>query len=483
MTLPYDPLLIALSCLLAGLVAAGACWFAARGSRGSRGASRARGVEDVGVPVRGRVAERTFVWQQSADTHRETADELQTIVDHLPLSLAYVDRGLVVRHHNARFAEWTARPADAIDGRHVREVLGADNYALVEERLGQVLAGREVAYERPNVAPDRSRQVVAASLVPRRDEHGAVIGFYAMVQDVTERQRTTDALQQSNAHLSEMNQRLRHAQDQLLQAEKMASIGQLASGVAHEINNPIGYVYSNLGTLDRYLEGMLTLLDRYGEAEAQIRDEATLDGLRAAKAAADIEFVKVDLVALLAESREGITRVKKIVQDLKNFSRTASDETWQEADLHAGIESTLNIVRNELKYKADVVRAFGELPLVECRPSQLNQVFLNLLVNAAQAIRQRGTIRVATGREGNSVWVEVADDGDGIRPEHVSRVFDPFFTTKAVGQGTGLGLALSYRIVDEHHGRIEVASELGQGTRFRVWLPIRQPVLPHAAAA
>lgn len=285
----------------------------------------------------------------------------------------------------------------------------------------------------------------------------------------------TDALRQSNAHLSETNQRLRETQEQLLQVEKMASIGQLASGVAHEINNPIGYVYSNLGTLDRYFEGLLALLDRYAAAEERIADTATRDDLARAKQAMDIDFVKQDLVALLAESREGITRVKQIVQDLRNFSRTAGDEPWQPADLVAGIESTLNIVRNELKYKAEVVRAFAPLPLVECRPSQLNQVFMNLLVNAAQAIRERGTIRIATGVAGEHAWVEVSDTGDGIRPEHLSRVFDPFFTTKAVGQGTGLGLALSYRIVDEHHGRIEVESEVGVGTRFRVWLPIRQP--------
>jgi two-component system, NtrC family, sensor kinase len=422
-----------------------------------------------------RVAERTAAWQAAASAHREAADELRTIVDHLPLALAYVGRDLVVHYHNARFEAWTACPADGIDGHRASEVLGTENFALVEPYVARVLAGEEVSYERPNVARDGTRQFVAASLVPRRADDGTVEGFYSMVQDVTARQRATEALQQGSAHLSEVNQRLQQAQDQLLQVEKMASIGQLASGVAHEINNPIGYVYSNLGTLDKYLDGILDLLERYARAEAHIGDAATLAALREAKAAADIDFVKRDLVALLAESREGITRVKKIVQDLKNFSRTASDEAWQQADLHAGLESTLNIVWNELKYKADVVRSFGTLPPVECRPSQLNQVFMNLLVNAAQAIRDRGTIRIATGTEGDRAWVEIADDGQGIRPEHLSRVFDPFFTTKAVGQGTGLGLSLSYRIVDEHHGRIEVASEPGAGTRFRVWLPIRQP--------
>ncbi|MFO1399492.1 MAG: ATP-binding protein [Burkholderiales bacterium] len=316
-----------------------------------------------------------------------------------------------------------------------------------------------------------------AQLVADHDELEArVAERTAAWQDAAAAHRgAADELRDSNAHLSQINQRLRETQDQLLQAEKMASIGQLASGVAHEINNPIGYVYSNLGTLDKYFEGLLALLDRYAAAEGTIADAAARADIARAKQAADIDFVKQDLVALLAESREGITRVKKIVQDLRNFSRTAGDEPWQPADLVAGIESTLNIVWNELKYKAEVVRDYAPLPPVECRPSQVNQVFMNLLVNAAQAIRERGTIRIATGVAGDFAWVEVSDTGEGIRPEHLSRVFDPFFTTKAVGQGTGLGLALSYRIVDEHHGRIEVASEVGVGTRFRVYLPIRQP--------
>jgi two-component system NtrC family sensor kinase len=151
------------------------------------------------------------------------------------------------------------------------------------------------------------------------------------------------------------------------------------------------------------------------------------------------------------------------------------------ADLHRGLESTLNIVYNEIKYKANVVREYGDLPLVECRLSQLNQVFMNLLVNASQAIAERGVIRIVTGVEGAEVWVDIIDDGLGIAPDSMPRIFDPFFTTKPIGSGTGLGLSLSYRIVQQHRGRIEVESEPAKGTRFRVWLPIRQ--LPNIAAA
>ncbi|MDH4284272.1 MAG: ATP-binding protein, partial [Gallionellaceae bacterium] len=161
---------------------------------------------------------------------------------------------------------------------------------------------------------------------------------------------------------------------------------------------------------------------------------------------------------------------------LKDFSHVDAGEEWHYSDLRKGLDSTLNIVHNEIKYKADVVKEYGELPEVECLSSQLNQVFMNLLVNATHAIEERGTITIRTGQQGEEVWMEVADTGKGIKPEHLTKIFDPFFTTKPVGKGTGLGLSLSYSIVQKHHGRIEVESEVGKGTTFRVWLPVKQPV-------
>jgi signal transduction histidine kinase len=188
----------------------------------------------------------------------------------------------------------------------------------------------------------------------------------------------------------------------------------------------------------------------------------------------------------MSESREGINRVKQIVQDLKDFSHVDKAE-WQWADLHKGLDSTLNIVNNEIKYKADVVKDYGDIPLVECLYSQLNQVFMNLLVNSAHAIEERGKITLRTFTKDDWVCVEVADSGKGISAENLHRIFDPFFTTKPVGKGTGLGLSLAYGIVNKHNGRIEVASEVGKGTCFKIWLPVRQEVArveqPLAAAS
>ncbi|MDP2827899.1 MAG: ATP-binding protein [Sulfuricellaceae bacterium] len=276
------------------------------------------------------------------------------------------------------------------------------------------------------------------------------------------------------AELQATNQKLAEAQEQLLQAEKMASIGQLAAGVAHEINNPVGYVASNISTLGRYVNDLLSLLDAGEALDASLSGDApALLALRALKEKVNLAYLREDLHDLLRESKEGLERVKKIVSDLKTFSHMDEAE-WQITDLHQGLDSTLNIVWNELKYKAEVVKEYGAIPDVECLASQLNQVFMNLMVNAAHAIENRGTITLRTGQVGERVWVEVSDTGKGIAPEHLNRIFDPFFTTKPVGKGTGLGLSLSYGIVKKHHGQIEVDSTPGKGTTFRVWLPLRQ---------
>jgi signal transduction histidine kinase len=204
-------------------------------------------------------------------------------------------------------------------------------------------------------------------------------------------------------------------------------------------------------------------------------DNPLLEELRQFKAKIDLGYIREDTKSLIAESHQGLERVKKIILDLKEFSHADSEDHWVWADVHQGLDSTLNVVWNELKYKCEVVKEYGTLPDIYCLPSQLNQVFMNLLVNAAHAIERHGTITVRTGREGGEVWVEIADTGQGIAPENMQKIFDPFFTTKPIGQGTGLGLSLSYGIVQKHNGRLEVQSEIGKGTTFRVWLPILQP--------
>lgn len=294
-----------------------------------------------------------------------------------------------------------------------------------------------------------------------------------VLRDITERKAVQATLTQRLSELQALNRRLEEAQNQLLQSEKMASIGQLAAGVAHEINNPISFVNSNLGTLRTYAQQMLELIVEYQLAEPTMTDAQRLSRISALKDKLDLDFVRDDLPALLTESEDGLKRVKKIVQDLKDFSHVNESE-WLAADINAGIDATLNVVWNEIKYKATVNKHYGELPPVECLASQLNQVFMNMLVNAVQAIEKQGTITITTACEGEWVWIEVRDTGKGMTPEVQKRIFEPFFTTKPVGKGTGLGLSLSFSIVQKHQGRIEVQSVPREGSRFKVWVPVKR---------
>ncbi|MBS0353122.1 MAG: histidine kinase [Proteobacteria bacterium] len=296
-----------------------------------------------------------------------------------------------------------------------------------------------------------------------------------MEREIEEHKLTQAALEGEKEEQKVLIRQLEDAHGQLLQSEKLASIGQLAAGVAHEINNPICFVNSNLGTLKDYAAKLLDVLAVYESCDARLQmDPEVAARLQQARRAADIDFLREDMAPLIEESLEGTERVRVIVQDLRDFSR-AGESVREWTNLHGCIDSTLNVVRNEIKYKADVVRDYGELPLVECLPSQLNQVFMNLLVNAAQAIATHGTITIKTYVDGDTVRVAISDTGAGIAPEIRARIFDPFFTTKPVGKGTGLGLSLCYGIVERHAGRIEVDSTPGCGSTFTVVLPVSRP--------
>lgn len=337
---------------------------------------------------------------------------------------------------------------------------------------------------------------------PRVRKNGSFAGLMGCGMDITSQKQAETTLTRSNEQLEEevekrtqelikinrrleieknqqllLNSQLKEAQSHLVQSEKMASIGQLAAGVAHEINNPIGYINSNLTSLKTYIDNLLALVAVYETAEATSSDSEQLEQIKAFKQKIDLEFLKTDVLDLLVESREGATRVKQIVQNLKDFSHLGSDDDWQWSDLHVGLETTLNIVNNEVKYKAKVVKEFGNLPEVKCLPHQLNQVFMNLLINAAHSIESEGIITLRTGAENDLAWVEISDTGKGIAPEHLSKIFDPFFTTKPVGKGTGLGLSVSYSIIQRHQGEIKLSSQLGQGTTFRIILPVNGAVI------
>lgn len=287
-------------------------------------------------------------------------------------------------------------------------------------------------------------------------------------------QRTMEFRLASEALQREIDER-KLLENQLVQSEKLASLGQLAAGVAHEINNPVGFISSNLGSLEKYFVQLLQMLKAYEGSESTQQSDEVSAQLRDMKQSIELDFLKEDIPVLIRETQDGVARVGKIVKDLKNFSRADTNQEWQWSDVQQEIESTLNIVANEIKYKADVIKDYATLPKIECLPSQINQVIMNLVVNAVQAMGpERGTIILRGGTSGDRIWLEVADNGSGMSPETQQKIFDPFFTTKPIGKGTGLGLSLSYGIVQKHRGTITVSSEQGVGTTFRIELPIEQ---------
>ena len=287
----------------------------------------------------------------------------------------------------------------------------------------------------------------------------------------------TEQLRVTNEELRGAYRDLQATQLQLIQREKMASVGQLVAGVAHELNNPIGFISSNVATLTDFVRRLRGMLEIYQEAPLP---EADRERIEARRREPQVDYALKYLDSMLAGIREGADRTRKIVGDLRVFARTP-DDVWQTIDLHEDLESSLTLLNHLVKDRITVVRDYGELGAVECVRSQIDQVFLNVLANAAQAIPGPGTITIETRAEGGIAVIRIADTGPGIPPGTIGRVFDPFFTTKPVGEGTGLGLSISYEIVTKHGGEIRAESPPDGGAAFTIRLPMTRAAAPRSA--
>ncbi len=265
---------------------------------------------------------------------------------------------------------------------------------------------------------------------------------------------------------------LKTSQKMVYQQEKMASLGLLAAGVAHEINNPTGFISSNIYTFGKYIKKINEFIYVQKSSIESNSSEEIIKDISKERRRLKIDYILEDVENLITESIDGTDRIKKMVQDLKIFSRQ-KDEQLDEADINECIESSLNIVWNELKYKSVVNKELGNLPPIRCYQRQLNQVFMNILVNACQAIEVQGEINIKTFEKGNSVFISISDTGCGIPDKHLDKIFDPFFTTKEEGKGTGLGMSITYEIIKKHNGDITIKSEVGKGTTFIIELPIK----------
>jgi signal transduction histidine kinase len=352
---------------------------------------------------------------------------------------------------------------------------------MMPEMDGLELVRRIRAHERPGY-------VFLLLLTARSQKEDLLQGMEAGADDfVTKpfdrdelrvRLRAGERILQLEQALLEQNRALRDAQAALVQSEKLASLGQLAAGIAHEINNPIAYVTNNLAVLGRDAPAAFALLERYREgreALSRVAPEIAADTARMEEEI-DYGYIRENFSRQIDKSLEGLHRVRDIVRNLRDFARLDEAEL-KEADLNAAIESTVEMLGHEIKKKEiRLTTRLEELPKILCHPGKINQVFLNLLINAVQACETGGAIELRTRAEpaGPGVLVEVEDNGRGIPADHLPRIFDPFFTTKPVGQGTGLGLSISYGILRDHGGTIEVESTPGRGSLFRVRLPVQK---------
>ena len=410
-------------------------------------------------------------------------------IDNIPDGITIQDKGFNVIYQNIAMQKAFG------------DQIGSKCYAAYERRdricegCGVVKVfktGTSTIVHRTAVTSDGTPSHWENSCFPLVNDNGDIVAGVEICRDVSGRASLADEVKERSIELGRLNdqlhrktkelekacQDLKTAHSRMLQQEKMASIGQLAAGIAHEINNPLAFIISNLGALGRYSKAVAEFL--CAQTEAIQNSSATLSDTGKGMLAqfnrlredADIDFILEDIDQIVTESLDGSERMKQIVENLKRFARL-DEERYELADINQGLQSTLNIVWNELKYKATVKKSYGDIPETMCNLGQLNQVFMNLLVNAAQAIEQQGQIDIETHQQGNAIIVEIADTGCGIPIDKLNRIFEPFFTTKAVGKGTGLGLSIAYDIVEKHGGEIAVQSQPGHGTRFTLSLPIR----------
>jgi len=419
---------------------------------------------------------------------------LENLTAKLPLGVCVLNEQLEIEYWNDFFADRLNISCDQVKGQNLL-TLFPNEAKYLKKKINSVFVLNNASFSywehRPHVFLFSSSRPITGEetlmyqnieFIPLDVSNNVVKTVCMIVQDVTElasyyqgKKQLSEELAQEHSALLALNTKLEAAQNQLLQADKMAAIGQLAAGVAHEINNPIGFIHSNLQSLQDYSTKLLNLISFYEKVVNKTQNKTFMALQQEMQERSQYSFLREDMPELINESITGIDRVTDIIKNLKVFSHVDSSE-WQHANIIEGIENTLKIANSQLKYNVEVHREFQQpLPALFCQPMQLNQVFLNLIVNSAQAIDGKGHIYIKVSASSTALVIEIKDTGCGISESAQRKIFEPFYTTKPVGQGTGLGLSLSYSIVQKHKGSIVVSSELDVGTTFIITLPLLTP--------
>jgi two-component system NtrC family sensor kinase len=428
---------------------------------------------------------------QDITKHKQTLESLlksetkyKSLVENIPQKVFMKDQNSVYISCNESYAEALKIKSSDIAGKTDYDFFPkelAEKYIADDKRIMGL--GKTESIEEKYI--DNGKAIIVNTVkTPIKDKQGNITGLLGIFWDITERKHAEEILKTTYEQLEQSNRDLKQTQSQLVQSEKLASIGQLAAGVAHEMNTPVGFVAGNFQTLESHVKKILELLTMHDKLAEQVETaenpqlKTVIDGIGQFRKDMQIDFILEDIQRLFVDSKEGVDRTVEIIQNLRDFSRIDQPGSRDEYDLNEGIKSTLVMAKNEIKYDADVETDLTELPLIYCHCGQVNQVLLNILVNAAQAIKSqerddRGAIKIKTYASDDGVVCEISDDGPGIPPDNVSKIYDPFFTTKPPGKGTGLGLNIAYDIiVNKHNGKLLVDSKVGEGTKFTIKLPI-----------
>jgi len=421
------------------------------------------------------------------ETMRENAEKRRVILEDIEEAYYEADTsGRFTFVNNAMCKSLGYKRAELIGQKYWRLLDQATMQTLVEAVDKSYKTNQPVSLmDMEAIHKDGTKLISETSVSIIRDTEGAFIGFRGISRNVTKRRQMEQELIRKNKEIEDNRRHIKHALERLertyeelkasqlkiLQQEKMASIGQLAAGVAHELNNPMSFISSNLGTLEKYVNRLTEYITAQSDVIKSLKNAAAVRKINAKRKELKLDYVIGDIREMIRESMNGAERVKKIVYELNCFSRM-DEEEYKEADINECIESAIVIVWNELKYKSTLEKNYGNLPLAKCYPRQINQIFVNLLINAVNSIEKKGVIGIRTWHEDGSIWMEVSDTGSGIPLQNLTKIFEPFFTTKAAGKGTGLGLSITYEIVQRHKGEITVKSDVGRGTVFTIRIPV-----------
>ncbi|MBF0319352.1 MAG: PAS domain S-box protein [Nitrospirae bacterium] len=374
---------------------------------------------------------------------------------------------------------------DDLQGYTVNELIGCDISALAPGKMRKPLTEEELIAlrrwkrESINMRKDGSTFPVQLMSDVVLSNDGSVVAIVTSCEDITERKQMEEQIklhteqleglvQERTVALYKTIEELKQSQEQLVQTTKMASLGVLTAGVAHEINNPLAFVYGNIGNLEKFVNKLFSLLEIYNQVELSSETKSKIESF---KQEINYDYIINRIDTLIVKTKDGANRIKKIVQDLKSFARLdVSDIT--DMNVNESLNTTLELLYHEYKNRIVIIKEYEEIPNLQCYAAKINQVFMNLLINACQAIEDKGEVKIRTSSDSEKVTISISDNGKGILPEIQSKIFDPFFTTKPVGVGTGLGLSTGYKIIKEHGGEILVESSPGRGTTFTVHIPL-----------